>query len=301
MKTINCIGCGKLGKTILKLIVDKQLAYVNDIVNQSLHSARESVKFIGQGNALSKLDEITPADIYFIATRDDAIQTVCEELIRKNLLKPGSFILHFSGSLSSDILSSARMAHCYIASAHPVKSFSEPSIVVNTFLGTYIALEGDQEAVTSIGDLLKGIGGTIFNIKKENKRQYHAAMVIANNYLTTLHFQAMKNLKNSGVDEKIAKNLVSMLMNDSLNNVNRLNHKDALTGPIQRGDTMTIKGHMEALKTDPTSIAIYTALGKGTLSLTSHDPSKKKELEDLLSGDQDMKHTSAISNIRSHL
>ncbi len=301
MTTINCIGCGKLGKTILKLIADNQLAKINDIANQSHQSAKAAVEFIGQGNAISKLDELSPADIYFIATRDDTIQKVCEELVRKNLLKPGAIVVHFSGSLSSDILLSARNAQCFIASAHPIKSFAQPSIVVANFSGTYVAIEGNPEAMPAISELFKGIGGVVFNIKKENKRQYHAAMVIANNYLTTLHYQAVENLKSSGVEENIAKKLVSMMMSDSLNNVNRLSHKEALTGPIQRGDAMTIKGHMEALKHDPINKAIYAALGKGTLPLTSHGPSEKKELEKILSYEGEKEDVRVAPGIKSHL
>jgi len=299
MKTINCIGCGRLGKTILRLIVDNQVAKINEVVNQSLQSAEAAIKFVGQGKAVSTLDALSPADIYFITTRDDTVQHICEELARNNLLKPHSIVIHFSGSLTSDVLLSARNVGCFIASIHPVKSFANSEVAVNHFSGTYMAIEGDTEAMPVVNELIQGIGGVAFSIKKESKRQYHAGMVIANNYLTTLHYQAVKSLKESGVEESIAKKLVSMLMGDSLNNVNKFDHKTALTGPIQRGDAVTVKGHMEALRHDPISKAIYTALGKGTLSLTTHELSIKNKLERVLSGVEEDKKEDTV--IRSFL
>lgn len=297
MKTINCIGCGRLGRTILKLIVDNQVAKINEIVNQSLQSAEVAIKFVGQGKAVSALDELSPADIYFITTRDDAVQHICEELVSKKLLKPYSIVLHFSGSLTSDVLLSARDAGCFIASVHPVKSFANSEVAVNHFSGTYMAVEGDLEAMPVVNELIRGIGGVAFSIKKENKRQYHAGMVIANNYLTTLHYQAVKSLQESGVEESIAKKLVSMLMGDSLNNVNKFDHRSALTGPIQRGDAVTIKGHMEALRHDPISKAIYSALGKGTLLLTAHERPVKNKLERVLSDEEDQKEDALIRSL----
>jgi predicted short-subunit dehydrogenase-like oxidoreductase (DUF2520 family) len=294
MKTINCIGCGRLGRAILKLIVKNQVAEINEVVNQSLQAAEAATKFVGQGKAVGSLDELSPADIYFITTRDDTIQHVCEELVRKNLLKPHSIVIHFSGSLTSDVLLSARDAGCFIASVHPVKSFANAEAAVNHFSGTFMAIEGDIEAMPTLNEIIKGIGGIAFSIKKENKRQYHAGMVIANNYLTTLHHQAVKNLQESGVEEGIAKKLVSMLMGDSLNNVNKFDHKTALTGPIQRGDAVTVKGHMEAIGHDPISKAIYAALGKGTLLLTSHELSVINKLERVLSNEDEKNKNPAI-------
>ncbi len=296
MKTINCIGCGRLGRTILRLIADNQIAIINEVVNQSLQSAEAAIKFVGQGKPVGSLDELSPADIYFITTRDDTIQHVCEELVRKNLLKSHSIVIHFSGSLASDVLVSARAAGCFIASVHPVKSFANSEAAINHFSGTYMAIEGDPEAMTIVKELIQGVGGIAFSIKKQNKRQYHAGMVIANNYLTTLHYQAVKNLQESGVEESVAKKLVSMLMSDSLNNVNTFDHKAALTGPIQRGDVATVKGHIEALQHDPISKAIYAALGKGALLLTTHELSVKNKLERVLSGVEDKKEDSVIKS-----
>ncbi|MCD6040344.1 MAG: uncharacterized protein K0S27_1744 [Gammaproteobacteria bacterium] len=282
MITINCIGCGRVGKSILKLIVNNQLGEIKGIVNQSIESAEQATQFIGQGTALKHVEDLLPSKIYFIAAHDGAIEKICRELSRKNLLPSEAIIVHFSGSLSSDALLSARDSKCLIASVHPIKSFAHPEAVVNNFLDTYCAIEGDEQATLILKRLFENMGGIVFNIKKKYKAHYHAAMVMANNYLTTLHYHTVKNLEKTGIEINISKKLVSMLMSDSLKNINTLNYEAALTGPIQRGDTGTVARHIEALQHDLITKAIYLALGKGTLSLIDHASPIMEEFQRIL-------------------
>ncbi|HEX4045167.1 MAG TPA: DUF2520 domain-containing protein [Gammaproteobacteria bacterium] len=283
-KSINIIGCGRLGKTIAKLFVQSNSATITGIVNTSLKSANEAITFIGQGKAFQSIADLPPADIYFITTPDDVIATIANQLAEKNLAKQ-SIIVHCSGSFSSELLNRVKEQACYAVSIHPLKSFANPSQSVASFSGTYCAIEGDAAALTIIQSLFNAIGGRVFSINKTSKSIYHAAGVMSNNYLVSLHYHALQCYLNAGVDEETAKNIVSMLMNDALNNLKDLPHTAALTGPIQRGDTQTIHNHVVAL-VDNISLEketkdIYSALGLGTIVLTEHDEEKKLALRAL--------------------
>ena len=173
----------------------------------------------------------------------------------------------------------------FIASIHPIKSFANPSKTIETFNGTYCSIEGDEKAIFILTSLFQKIGAIIFPIKKENKSLYHAGGVIANNYLITLHYQAMQCYIKAGVDQDIAKKIVSQLMKDALDNVNNSPHHQALTGPIQRGDMKTVSKHINSLKQDilsPELKDIYLSLGRGTLPFTNHELSIKNKLKNLL-------------------
>ena len=286
--TINCIGCGRLGKTLLRLIADSKIGLIYGIVNRTIESANKAVAFINQGTAYENLRDLPLADVYLIGANDSSIAMICQKLVKEDRLKPSSIVMHCSGFLSSDILVSAKKVGCLIASVHPVKSFANPEIDITTFKKTFCGFEGDDEAFAVIDKIFNTIGGVMFNLKKENKKRYHAAMVMANNYLTTLHYHATQNLIESGVESAVSKQLVSMMMNDSLHNLENLDHKNALTGPIQRGDKETIQGHVDALKSDKISADIYSFLGKGTLSLTDHKKEIKEEIEKILDGESKM-------------
>lgn len=274
---INFIGCGKLGKTLAKLLHANKLAELNGIVNSSLASAVAAVKFIGAGTAYNSIDELPPADLHFITTSDDTIAAACNKLVPENILKAGNIVIHCSGSLSSEILAAAKNIGCHTASIHPIKSFASPEESVNSFFGTYCAIEGDEDAIAVVQALFEKMGAVVICVNKENKNLYHTAAVLANNYLVTLHYQAVQCYKESGIDEATAKKITSMLMSNSLNNLNNLTHQNTLTGPIQRGDTQTVKNHLEALKSNRFIRQIYSWLGLGTLQLTKHSDDKKEE------------------------
>ncbi|SRR5579883_397337 len=282
---INIVGCGRVGKTIGYLLKDNNLVQVDGILNKSFSSANDATKFIGQGKACISLDDLPLAEIYFITTRDDAIQHVCDQLVSKKLLKPGSIIVHCSGSLTSGVLASAKLLNCYTASIHPIKSFAHPEFSIKNFNGTYCAIEGDEEATIHITRLFEKIGGIVFKIKKDAKKLYHAAGVLANNYLVTLHHLAVNAYNKSGVDHETASKITSMLMKDALQNLQGLDHTKALTGPLQRGDVQTIKNHVSALAEDKRTKKIYTALGFATLELTKHSEKTKNELMEALALD----------------
>ncbi|OGO93865.1 MAG: hypothetical protein A3F10_04895 [Coxiella sp. RIFCSPHIGHO2_12_FULL_42_15] len=280
--SINFIGCGRLGKTIASLFKRSGIAEVATVCNSSFESSCRAVHFIGQGSAVKCFKELSPAHIFFITSRDDQLSEICNQLVDEQALKPGMIVVHCSGSLSSDILAKAQTIGCYTASIHPIKSFADPATSINNFSGTYCAIEGDEQAKSIIRELFRQIGGIPFDINKENKHLYHAAGAMANNYLVTLHYHAVQCYKSAGVDENVANEVVSMLMNDALLNINKYSHAGALTGPIQRGDINTVKTHINALENNPAIKALYLRLGLSTLPLTDHANETKKKLEEIL-------------------
>lgn len=284
MLSLNIIGCGKLGKTIGKLIVQNNAARVVGIVNSTLQSGIVSANFVGQGIACENIHALPKAEIYLIATKDDLISDIANRL-HAEPMKAGTIIFHCSGTLSSEILIKLKEKNCLIASIHPIKSFANPEQAISTFTGTYCAIEGDHEALHTITNLFQKIGGKVFSIDKNNKSIYHVGGVIANNYLVTLHYQAVQCYVKAGFDTSTAKQIVSKLMSEAMNNVNNASHSKALTGPIQRGDVKTVFQHITTLKKDSslsTMKDIYSSMGKGTLAFSAHTPIIQNQLLDVL-------------------
>jgi prephenate dehydrogenase len=85
--TVNIIGAGKLGKTIMKLIVLKEAGTVQGVCNSSLSSSKAAVEFIGQGKAYANISNLPAADITFITTPDDSIEKCSIELSQSKTLK----------------------------------------------------------------------------------------------------------------------------------------------------------------------------------------------------------------------
>ena len=271
---INFIGAGRAGKTIAKQIVGSNVAIIQGVCNSSLESGKEAIAFIGQGEAFENIQALPSADITFITTYDSLIQSCCQNLTESDNLKIGSIVLHCSGSLSSDLLISAKEKGCYIASAHPMRSFAAPSI--NSDCTNYCTLEGEDKALSVLSHLFKIMNYSIHFINKKNKAVYHAAGVFASNYLVTLYDSAFSCLKNAGIAQEDGFKMILNLMKNTLDNLEFVQSTEtALTGPISRGDLDVIKHHLQELS-KINLMELYKVLGLSTLTLTNLPDGKKE-------------------------
>ena len=278
--TFNCIGCGRLGSTISRLLVLKGLVQVGALSNQSPSSAKRARDFVQDGRSVLDFSALPVADVTLIATPDDCIESTCEDLAARGYFTSGHIVVHASGLLSCDVLSAARAAGAAVGSIHPLMSFSDPDYCVSHFSGTHCALEGDPAAVDLMRDWLELIGGVCFTVSSEKKARYHAGAVMASNYLVTLADMATTTLQESGLTKMQSKAVVMSLMSNSLGVLKQhATYQAALTGPIQRGDIKTLQAHFEALGVDHQ--ACYRALGQKTMRLTNHSALVKAELLEL--------------------
>jgi predicted short-subunit dehydrogenase-like oxidoreductase (DUF2520 family) len=283
---LSVIGCGRLGKTLAFLLAKTELVCVQDVVNLNRVSAEKAVAFIGQGRVCASIKQLHPADVYLIATPDDSIELVSQQLAKQILISKADVVFHCSGLLSSECLNSLAQLGCYTASIHPIFSFSKPIVDIEVFKGTYCAFEGNKLALEKLLPLFRAIDSQLFLIEKNHKTLYHTASVLASNYLVTLASMAEVCYKKAGLSSKLAKTLTQALMAQTLSKIQCLDKPSAaLTGPLQRGDSNTLKKHLQALKPFSDLACVYKSLARATLPLTQHDACLKEALALLFMGD----------------
>ena len=265
MKTMNIIGAGRVGTTLGRCFTHPQTVRIQGVLSRSLETAQTACHFMGAGLACTSLAELPQADIYLVTTPDDAIARVAEAL--SSHLSAPAILLHCSGNLQSEVLRIS--THCTVASIHPIRSFANTALASAHYAGTLHAVEGDAAALDILKPLFEKIGGQCFEIQANEKGHYHAGLVIANNYLTTLHYHATQLLMRAGLTEAQAKSINTDMMQQALQNIAALPHAAALTGPLKRGDLNTVQKHLSVLKTTG-SEKLYLALAQATLPLTQH-------------------------------
>lgn len=114
------------------------------------------------------------------------------------------------------------------------------------------------------------LDGRAVHIADEKKTLYHAAAVMASNYLAAVEDMAVQLLLDAGFDETSAIQTLDPLARGTLENVIELGTTDALTGPIVRGDVETLRTHLEALAELPADrLRLYRELGRHTLTIAS--------------------------------
>ena len=266
--TIAIVGAGVVGTAMAYLLRDKgyQLA---GLASRNAESLKKTVALVGEVRTTTVPEEITPkADIVFITTSDGAIQEVCEGIAGKGGFHQGQIVAHTSGSLPSTILKSARDCGALIASCHPLQSFADAAAGVKLIPASIFNVEGDAEAIPVLTELVRTLGGKPLAINTQEKPIYHAAAVVACNFLVTLVYLSYQLFEVIGIPQADAAQALLPLIKGTVNNIEHLGPVKALTGPIARGDVGVIKGHLEAMKTlDPRFTDIYRAISRLTVEV----------------------------------
>ncbi len=266
MKPSVCIvGCGRLGTALAMILTDKAYPVIG-VSSLSLSSAQKLAAICNIPFATDKPWEITiKADVVFLTTPDGVIESACEQISEKNGFRENSVILHCSGAHSSSILSSARKTFAKIGSMHPLQSFASVGSSRNSFEGINIAVEGDFAAVELSREIAKDLEAFPIEISTEGKPLYHAAAVVASNFLVTLIGIALKLIQDSGIPAEKAYSVLKPLVEGTLFNIGKAGIHQALTGPVIRGDIKTIETHINAIgKKSPDLLPFYNCMIKYT-------------------------------------
>jgi len=104
-----------------------------------------------------------------------------------------------------------------------------------------------------------------FRITGKAKAIYHAGAVFASNYFVVVQAVAQRLLRHAGLTDAAAWQALRPLVEGTLENLSHDQPKDALTGPVVRGDDSTIRRHLESLTKD--DALLYRALGRAALEL----------------------------------
>ncbi len=264
MFTLSIIGAGRVGQTLGRLFADHKLFQIDAVCNQSIESSQKAVQFIGQGRAVSFFEELPKSDLFLIATSDSQILQTAQKLSQVVDLT-GKTVFHCSGALSSDVLN---FGDWHTASIHPIKSFADPCVAIKDFTGTYCGVEGDKQALNLLQPAFEKLGGNCFGISSGMKQVYHAGAVFASNFLPLLIEASLKCYEKSGVNRETAKQIIEPIIRLTLENSLNLEPKNALTGPVARGDFQAVETQYQSLQENlPEFAELYDLLSENLSNL----------------------------------
>jgi len=280
------VGCGKVGTALTKFLLEKGYRPVG-FASRTLASARRLATLANIDQFSESPWQITAnAQIVFITTPDGAIEATCNAIAQHQGFSAGAIVLHCSGALSSDILKSAADAGAFVGSMHPLQSFASIEIRENPFLQVIISVEGNSRAVEASRAMSEDLGAVCMQIQTRAKMLYHAAAVVASNYLVTLMDLVFSLAEPAGIARSEALKAMAPLIHGTLANIEKVGIPEALTGPIARGDSQIVARHLEQIQDQaPGLLDLYKTLGRHTVPIAlakkSLSPQAALELDKL--------------------
>jgi predicted short-subunit dehydrogenase-like oxidoreductase (DUF2520 family) len=183
----------------------------------------------------------------FITAPDSAIASIAHYLCRKRLLRKNQLVVHTSGLFGTRVINCVKAFDSLPLSMHPAYSFSSRSHSKNEFHDVWFVLQGSKAALRRGKEMVKAVKGKHTVIAEAKKPLYHLALVFASNLFVGIEDMSIELLAKCGITRKAAQELVVPLVNSTFQDIQTKGTRDALTGPMERGDIATIKKHLAAL------------------------------------------------------
>ena len=148
---------------------------------------------------------------------------------------------------------------------HPVFPFATQNLPPEDLAGIHLVLEGDAPAIEAASAMIRDAGGVPVAVEDLDAPRYHAACVMAANFLAALGMVAEDLAVAAGLPADQAAAALMPLMEASLRNGARLGFRGSLTGPAARGDRATVDAHLAALATAPREVLDLYRAGDAVL------------------------------------
>jgi predicted short-subunit dehydrogenase-like oxidoreductase (DUF2520 family) len=210
-------------------------------------------RLLEAGEPLGRGADPTGASLVILAVPDAEIAAAAQAIA------PGPLVGHCSGATTLEPL-----APHEAFSLHPLVPVTRDTASLQ---GAGCAVAGSTARARSAATALaQRLGMTPATVADADRAAYHAAASMASNFLTTLEGAAERLAATAGVE----RGLLVPLVQAAVDNWARLGARDALTGPIARGDHETVARQRDAVaRRTPELLGLWDALTASTTELAA--------------------------------
>lgn len=251
------------------------------------HPARTetAARFVGaEAVNLEQLPRL--ATRLLIAVSDDAIATVADTLARAGARE--GLALHTSGVHGPEALAPLAEAGFSCGALHPLQTVATPEQGVNALKGAAFAVTAEGPAAAWAAEIVRLARGWMLAIPADRRAAYHAAAALASNCVVALLDAAVMLMNAAGIERAAALRALAPLVRASCENALALGPAAALTGPVRRGDTETVRRHWQALGSAPGELReLYRACSLHLIRLARKgglSPPVARQLEEVFHG-----------------
>jgi predicted short-subunit dehydrogenase-like oxidoreductase (DUF2520 family) len=244
--SIGIVGTGRVAQALGRILSERGQSVVA-IAGRNPERTTRAAEFISPLTTPSTVEELPRlSSNVLIAVSDTAVEPVAVLLAQSGFDR--GVALHTCGAKGPGALAALADSGVSCGGLHPIQSFASAENGVVSLPGSSFAVDGDAEALAWASAIVTLMGGQSIRIRPRDRSLYHAAAVMASNYIGALIHASVTTMEAAGITSQDALIALSPLARTSLENALRLGPVEALTGPIERGNITTVLAHLEGLR-----------------------------------------------------
>lgn len=257
MNKLGFIGAGKVGTALAVRLSSKgyPVVAVYDVKPEAAQNFAQAVK--GCKVAGKPQDVANAAELIFISTNDDFINPTASQV----KWRAGQMVLHCSGANTTALLEPAKKQGALVGVFHPGQAFTDKEQAIQNIAGATFDIEAEEPLLSTLKELSAALDGHWIEVKAADRPVYHVAEELCALFLYLNFKVAVKMMGAINVTEEQAKQVLLPLLQATVRNIGTFGMNQVLPGPTDRGDTETIRRHIDGLrKKYPRGLPLYREL-----------------------------------------
>jgi len=240
---VGVVGAGRVG-AVLGSALRAAGHEVVGVSATSTASRDRAEAMLPQVPVLTVDQVVERSELVIFAVPDDALADLVTGLATLEHIKPGQLVVHTAGRYGTQVLQPATARGAIPLAIHPAMTFTGTSIDLTRLVGAPFAVTAPAPVLPIAQALVVEMGGEPVILPEEARGLYHTALAHGANHLVTLTAQAVRLLREAGVEDggTMLRPLLSAALDGALRDGD-----GALTGPVARGDAGTLAEHLQTL------------------------------------------------------
>jgi len=290
-ESVSIVGAGRVGRTLGRRL--HELGWrVDAVTARSISNARAAIRVIGAGDPSDRpTHQVLNSRVVLVTVPDAAIECMASHLAQLGGQEwRGRVVLHTSGAMEPCALEPLAQLGAATGSMHPMQTFSHqntPDLAKCVF-----GIDGAPAALRAARKMIHQMGGVAVRLSGTNKAAYHAAGSFACVHVLTIIEAATRLLMTQGFTRRQAMRALLPLTRQTLDNFERVGPYAAWTGPLSRGDFLTLQKHLGALsEMDTEYLQAYDVLSRLAVKILDPKPGRLAEqLERVFTAEVTLQH-----------
>ncbi len=248
LKKITLIGSGNVAHNLGHAFISHGLEVV-EVYSRTSKNAKGLAQLL-KADFTSDLSKINKeSDLYIIASSDDVISEITEQLNLKDKL-----LVHTSGSVGIDVLKSASKNY---GSFYALQTFTKSHLA--DFSHIPFCIEGNtNENQKALMELAKKMSSKVIEMSSAQRQKLHLAAVFTSNFANYMQIIAQDICEEQEVDFDLLKPLIKEVYEKNL--IQKAENNQ--TGPAKRGDEFTMQKHLDLMNGDVKKQELYSLVSE---------------------------------------